>query len=134
VKYLLASNTCIGWLRQSEPKVVSRIQAENSADIYLCSVVLGELIYGVFHSGPAHQAANGARIVLLRQRFVSVPFDDRAAEEYGQLRAQLKALGQLIGPNDLMIAAIALANGLILVTHNTTEFGRVPRLTVEDWQ
>jgi tRNA(fMet)-specific endonuclease VapC len=70
----------------------------------------------------------------LRQRCPSLPFDDRAAEVYGRIRAHLTATGMAIGPNDLMIAAIALANGLTLVTHNTAEFSRVPGLTIEDWQ
>jgi tRNA(fMet)-specific endonuclease VapC len=86
------------------------------------------------HSGPTHQAANLGLIANLRQRFGSLPFDDRAAEEYGKLRAHLMALGSPIGPNDLMIASIALANQLTLVTHNTTEFSRVPGLVLEDWQ
>ena len=60
--------------------------------------------------------------------------DDRAAEEYGKVRAHLAALGTPIGPNDLLIAAIALANQMTLVTHNTTEFSRVPGLSLEDWE
>jgi tRNA(fMet)-specific endonuclease VapC len=96
--------------------------------------VLAELYYGAMHSSAAHQAANLALIVRLRQQFVSLPFDDRAAEEYGKVRAHLAALATPIGPNDLMIAAIALANQMTLVTHNTTEFSRVPGLQIEDWQ
>ena len=65
---------------------------------------------------------------------MSLPFDDRAAEEYGKVRSHLAVLGTPIGPNDLMIAAIALANHMTLVTHNTAEFSRVPGLTLEDWQ
>lgn len=61
-------------------------------------------------------------------------FDDLAAERYGELRAHLDAAGTPIGPNDLMIASIALANSLTLVTHNTGEFSRVPGLRLEDWQ
>jgi tRNA(fMet)-specific endonuclease VapC len=63
-----------------------------------------------------------------------VPFDDRAGEEYAKVRADLAAKGTPIGPNDLLIAAIALANGLTLVTHNTTEFSRVLGLRLEDWE
>jgi tRNA(fMet)-specific endonuclease VapC len=66
--------------------------------------------------------------------YASVPFDDRAAEVYGPIRVDLAARGQLIGPHDLMIAAIALTNGLTLVTHNTVEFSRVPGLMIDDWQ
>jgi tRNA(fMet)-specific endonuclease VapC len=81
----------------------------------------------------AHQAANLSLIAALRLQFVSLPFDDRAAEEYGQVRAELAVRGTPIGPNDLMIASIALANQVTLVTHNTAEFSRIPGLTLDDW-
>jgi tRNA(fMet)-specific endonuclease VapC len=96
--------------------------------------VLAELIYGAYHSDPKHQASNLALIANLRKLFVSFPFDDHAAEEYGKLRQHLARQGTPIGPNDLMIASICLANGLTVVTHNTTEFSRVPGLSLEDWQ
>ena len=63
-----------------------------------------------------------------------MPFDDAAAHSYGVIRAALEAKGHSIGPNDTIIAAIALANGLTVVTHNTREFTRVPGLAVEDWE
>jgi tRNA(fMet)-specific endonuclease VapC len=108
--------------------------AARPGTIYLCSVVLGELIFGAIRSGPGMEPGNREMIADLMAQFVVLPFDEPAAEEYGQLRAHLTAVGQLIGPNDMMIAAIALANRLTLVTHNTSEFNRVPRLVVEDWQ
>ena len=64
---------------------------------------------------------------------MSVSFDDRCAEEYGIIKAELSRQGMLIGPNDLLIASIAKANGLILVTHNVGEFSRVVGLQIEDW-
>ena len=63
-----------------------------------------------------------------------MPFDDRAADHDALLRATLERAGTPIGPNDLLIAAIAVANDLTLVTHNTGEFSRVPGLRLEDWQ
>ncbi|MFO1349527.1 MAG: PIN domain-containing protein [Gammaproteobacteria bacterium] len=66
--------------------------------------------------------------------FRSLPFDDAAAETYGRIRADLAAKGTPIGPNDLMIAAIAVTHGAILVTHNTREFERVDGLQWEDWE
>jgi tRNA(fMet)-specific endonuclease VapC len=102
--------------------------------VLLCSVVVGELIYGALHSGATHRAANLALVASLQRQFVSLPFDDRAAEKYGEVREHLATMGTPIGPNDLMIAAIALANGLTLVTNNTSEFSRVAGLTLEDWQ
>jgi tRNA(fMet)-specific endonuclease VapC len=73
-------------------------------------------------------------VAALRSHYVSLPFDDPAAEEYGRIRSHLANQGIAIGPNDLIIAAIALANKLTLVTHNTSEFSRVPGLALEDWQ
>jgi tRNA(fMet)-specific endonuclease VapC len=66
--------------------------------------------------------------------FVSLPFDDASALIFGRLKAQLELTGEMIGIKDLQIAAIALANDLTLVTHNTTEFGRVTGLQIEDWE
>jgi tRNA(fMet)-specific endonuclease VapC len=79
-------------------------------------------------------AGNLALIAALRKQFISLPFDDLAAEEYGKVREHLTSRGTLIGPNDLLIASIGLANGLTVVTHNTAEFSRVPGLPLEDWQ
>jgi len=66
--------------------------------------------------------------------FTSVPFDDEAASKYGEIRSDLARKGTPIGPNDLMIAAIALAHESVLITHNTREFNRVTGLKVEDWE
>lgn len=132
--YLLDTNAWIAYLRQNNPKLVRTVAQMNPTDIALCSVVLGELWYGAYHGALTKQAANLALIARLRQRFAPLPFDDFAAEEYGKARDYLASRGTPIGPNDLMIASIALANGLTVVTHNTSEFSRVPGLKFEDWQ
>jgi tRNA(fMet)-specific endonuclease VapC len=79
-----------------------------------------------------------ARTLLKQQnflnRFVSLPFDDKSAEIYGQLRAKLELAGTPIGALDMLIAAIAIANDLVLVTHNSAEFSRVDGLNIEDWE
>jgi tRNA(fMet)-specific endonuclease VapC len=64
----------------------------------------------------------------------SLPFDDASARAYGEIRAALSRAGTPIGPNDLMIASIALTNGLVLITRNVREFGRVAGLRTEDWE
>jgi tRNA(fMet)-specific endonuclease VapC len=132
--YLLDSNAWIAYLRQKDPALIQKVQLTDPNDIRLCSVVLGELYFGAFHGAPAKLVQNLALLTQLRQRFLSVPFDDRSVEVYGQIRADLAAKGTLIGPNDLMIAAIALTHRPTVVTHNTTEFSRVAGLTLEDWQ
>ena len=75
-----------------------------------------------------------ARLNLFFDAFISLPFDDRSAAIYGDVGADLERRGTPIGPNDLMIASIALANDLILVTHNCREFERVGNLKYEDWE
>jgi tRNA(fMet)-specific endonuclease VapC len=75
-----------------------------------------------------------ARIAEFVSPFTSLPFDDFCAHAYGQIRAQLEQAGTPIGSNDLMIAAIAVAHGLTLVTHNTREFKRILGLVLEDWE
>jgi tRNA(fMet)-specific endonuclease VapC len=100
--------------------------------VRLCSIVLAELIFGARNSSRVEQ--NLRTIERFRAPFISLPFDDAAAEHYGAIRADLTRGGALIGPNDLMIAAIARANDLTLVTHNLSEFGRVTGLRIEDWE
>ncbi len=135
MSHMLDTNAFVDHLRRGPAsKVTAKLLAAPPGSIYLCTVVLAELLYGAVRSGPTNEAANRALIAGLRAQFPTLPFDERAAEEYGKLRAHLAGLGQLIGPNDLMIAAIALANGMTLVTHNTAEFSRVPGLMLEDWQ
>ena len=134
MKYLLDTNTCIGWLRNNQPSVVSKIQSQAQADIVLCSVVVGELLYGVERSDAAHRSNAALRVEQLRQLFFSLPFDDLAAEHYARIRADLASRGVPIGANDMLIAAVALANGCTLVTHDFSELSRVDGLQVEDWQ
>jgi tRNA(fMet)-specific endonuclease VapC len=65
--------------------------------------------------------------------FQKLPFDSPCVPNYARIRHHLERSGQVIGGNDLMIAAIALTHGLTLVTNNCREFDRVPGLCVEDW-
>lgn len=130
--YLLDTNVCVEYLRNASGTVATRLISCVPDEIRLCSVVVAELVYGWRHSkaGPA-QAAVLHRFL---SEFESMPFDNAAAMIAGEIREQLASQGTPIGPYDLQIAAIAIANGLTLVTHNVKEFSRVAGLTVEDWQ
>jgi len=90
------------------------------------------MLFGAYKS-PRRQP-NLQLLEKLFLRFASLPFDDACADTYGRIRADLAARGQPIGPNDLLIAAIALTHDVTLVTHNTAEFSRVAGLRLEDWQ
>jgi tRNA(fMet)-specific endonuclease VapC len=102
------------------------------ADVLVCSIVKAELYYGANRSYRKPQTL--AALEEFLNLFTSLPFDDSAARVYGKIRAELSSKGIPIGPNDLMIASIALANEVTLVTHNSREFGRVDALLIEDWQ
>jgi tRNA(fMet)-specific endonuclease VapC len=130
--YLLDTNTCIQYLRNRKPHVVQRIQAAPPQDLRLCSIVVAELYHGAYKS--PFPTANLALLATFCPRFLSIPFDDAAANQFGRIRAVLEALGTPIDPYDMQIAAIALVHNLILVTHNTAEFSRVAGLVLEDWE
>ncbi len=101
-------------------------------EAWLCDVVKFELYYGSYRSLRSQENLDTLRVFF--SEFVSLPFDGQAAAICGYLRSQLAERGTPIGAYDLQIAAIALANELILVTHNVAEFNRVEGLSIEDWE
>jgi tRNA(fMet)-specific endonuclease VapC len=131
--YLLDTNACVSYLKSSSRSpIAAKLATLDQTDVVLCSVVKAELHYGAEHS--SDPPTNRQRVAQFFSLFRSLPFDDAAAEEYGRIRAALAAQGTPIGPNDLMIAAIAVTNSLTLVTRNTKEFKRVSGLRLEDWE
>ena len=130
--HLLDTNACIRILNNSSASLVRRFRAQDSSTLFLSSVTKAELLYGARHSTDV--SSNLSLLERFFEPFGSLPFDDRCAEFYGSLRADLSARGQLIGPNDLLIAATARAHDLTLVTHNTREFSRVVGLQIVDWE
>ena len=130
--YLLDTNTCIVYLNGTGVGVLKKLQGLPAEEIAVCSVVKAELFFGAQKSTRPDRTLAKQKSFL--DRYISLPFDDHAAEKYGGIRARLAAQGKPIGPYDLMIAAIALANDLTLVSHNTREFGRVEGLRIQDWE
>jgi tRNA(fMet)-specific endonuclease VapC len=132
MSYLLDSNVCIQYMRGKNLLVRQRLSARPLQEIRLCSVVKAELYLGVLRS--AKPSANRAKVDAFVAPYLSLAFDDAAADVQAQIRHHLETLGTPIGPYDLQIAAIALVVGCTLVTHNTGEFNRVPGLLLEDWE
>jgi tRNA(fMet)-specific endonuclease VapC len=130
MKYLLDTNTCIAFLKGNQT-VVEKIRKIGIENLCLCSIVKAELWFGACKS--QRVTANQAVLKEFFAQFLSVPFDDNSIEHYGEIRALLSKAGKPIGANDFLIAAIAKANNVTLVTHNTKEFIRVPNLLLEDW-
>ena len=129
--YLLDTNICIELMNERDSHAARKLASVSPREIRLCAVVKAELYHGAYKSG---REMNLNLVRAFSASFESLPFDDLAAEAYGRLRTALEKQGRLIGPNDLLIASIALAHGVTLITHNTEEFKRVPDLTLEDWQ
>jgi tRNA(fMet)-specific endonuclease VapC len=130
--YLLDTNACIRVLNDTSVVLVARLRTVDPSSIRVSSVTRAELMFGV------RRSARVAENLRLLERFlaplISLPFDDRCADCYALLRADLAARGRPIGPNDMLIAATALAHDLTLVTHNTREFARVTGLRFDDWE
>jgi tRNA(fMet)-specific endonuclease VapC len=131
VTWLLDTNICIAWLNGKDAALKKRILSTPVVELAVCSMVKAELHYGARHS--QRVAQNLERLAHFLAPFESLAFDDEAAEHYGVIRNQLAKSGQVIGANDLCIAAIAMANDVTLVTRNEREFRRVAGLKVVKW-
>lgn len=133
--YLPDTNVFSRYLRGQDEEIKAKLET-NLRFCRLSTVVLSELEYGAAKRPDLTKLR--PRITLLREIIASeVDYTSEDAAIYGTIRAylaRLKPNAQPIGPYDLMIAAQALRLGAVLVTHNSSEFSRVPNLTVEDWQ
>lgn len=129
--YLLDTNTCVEVLRDGNRGVVTTFQSHSPAEMVIASIVRAELMYGALRSlQPAH---NQQLVADFSAPLGDAFFDTDAADAYGRIRVDLERDGLPIGPNDTLVAAIALSRDLIVVTHNLSEFSRVDGLKVEDW-
>lgn len=132
MKYLLDTNTCIRYLNGRSAAIRRKLPTIPARDIVVCSIVRAELAYGVAKSQT--REASAAKLERFLEPYITLPFDDAAAEKFARIRAALEAAGTPIGPYDMQIAAIALTHGLIVITHNVREFNRVVGLQIEDWE
>jgi tRNA(fMet)-specific endonuclease VapC len=130
--YLLDSNVCIRLINNSSPAVITRMRIHQPGDIFVSTITELELYYGAYRS--EQREKNLEILQRFFNQFNILPLDSKAAKIAGKIRADLAASGTPIGPYDLQIAASAMAESLILVTHNTREFMRVSGLQLEDWE
>ena len=129
MRYLLDANAVIALLNDSTSPIARRIGGRAARLRRVCSGN-PRTVYGAFKSQRVEK--NVARVDGLQ--FPVLEFDQEDARQAGEIRAHLASKGTPIGPYDLLIAGQAKARKLTLVTHNTTEFQRVPSLKVEDWK
>jgi tRNA(fMet)-specific endonuclease VapC len=131
IVYMLDRDTCAFILRRSSPTLLERIQAVPLQQQLVSVITLAELLYGVQVS--SKKKANRAAVDVLMRHLAVIEWSREAAEHYSEIRAELKKKGQLIGSNDLLIAAHARSLGAVVVTNNVKDFGRVKGLKVENW-
>ena len=129
--YLLDTNTISYWMR-GDQKIINKIRSHKPSDLSICTITLAEIYYGIEKS-PVKRKERRNKIELICSQLEIYPFDDLAARKYSMIRTQLEKDGIVISERDLQIASIAMANKLIVVTHNVKEFKRVVNLEVEDW-
>ncbi|MEE4262213.1 MAG: PIN domain-containing protein [Desulfobacteraceae bacterium] len=129
--YLLDINIISYWMR-GDLKLINRIRGFSPSDLSLSTITLAEIYYGIEKS-PVKKKERRLKIDSIKSELEIFPFNEQAAVKYSIIRVELEKQGQPISERDTQIAAIALANKLCLVTHNTKEFIRIPKLRIEDW-
>jgi tRNA(fMet)-specific endonuclease VapC len=129
MSFLLDTNICSAHMRR--PAGLAHRFIQHSGRILIPTIALGELYAGAYMVPNPQPLLHDIQDLL--QDVDVLPFDTSAAEEFGKLRGILKNRGMAVNPVDLQIAAVAIANGLTLVTNNTRHFQNIPGIQLEDW-
>ncbi|MGD8781559.1 MAG: type II toxin-antitoxin system VapC family toxin [Ignavibacteria bacterium] len=112
-------------------KVIQKFLSIPSGEIGISSIILSELWFGAYKS--SYPKKNAIALNKFISELQVIPFDYSCSEIYGKIRFELEKKEKNIGAMDLLIAAIALSNNLVLVTNNTREFKRIKQLKIENW-
>jgi len=131
MKSMLDTNICIGLIRQKPQKLIQRLTRCKPGDVGVSSITIAELAHGANKSNQLEQNLSALEQFLLPIEVAD--FDQQASVAYGFVRAFLEREGKIIGSMDLLIGSHALSLGVALVTNNTNEFQRIPKLKIEDW-
>ena len=131
MKYMVDTNICIYVIKEKPESVIRKFLKNNPEEMCISSITYAELLYGVEKSKAIQK--NRIALSLFLSPIKILEFNDYAAQEYGQIRADLEQKGMPIGSMDMLIAGHAKAEDLILVTNNTKEFQRVAGLKLENW-
>lgn len=130
MKYLLDTNALTAWIKK-DPRFIARIRTKTPADLAISVMTEHEVLFGIA-SNPSLRLRTVTEGIL--KQLPKLVVSSQEVSVAAKIRADLKMRGTPIGPYDLLIAATALANHMVMVTHNTREFSRLEGLVVEDWQ
>ena len=131
MKYMLDTNICIYIIKEKPKKVFDKFHTLNIGDIFISSIALAELEYGVEKSN--YTERNRLALAGFLSSIEILSFSEKAAGEYGKIRVNIERKGNIIGAYDLMIGAHALSENITLVTNNMKEFKRIPNLSLQNW-
>jgi tRNA(fMet)-specific endonuclease VapC len=129
--FLLDTNICIYAIKKKPELVLKRISANLRNGIYISSLTVAELEFGISNS--KYPDRNRVALLEFLSIFTILSFTEKDAIPYGLIKSRLRKNGTIIGPIDLLLAAQAISNDLVLVTNNVREFKRVEDLRIEDW-
>ncbi len=129
--YILDTNICIQMLKDKSFNILRHAKNKRQTEIYISCITEAELWYGVWNS--THKEANKETLKRFLQFFPKLKFESTHAESFGQLKAEQRKNGRILGPNDLLIAAQALDLDATLVTANEKEFKQIKGLKIENW-
>lgn len=129
--FLLDTNICIYAIKKKPVSVLDKIKENVNSGIYISSLTIAELEYGIENSNRVEE--NRVSLIKFLSIFNILSFDDSDAIAYGKIKAKLKKEGNIIGPINILLAAQAISKDLILVTNNTREFERIDNLKLENW-
>ena len=129
MSFLLDTHTCSHHMKR--PAGLAHRFVQHMGRLSIPSIVLAELLAGAYLQNDP--TARLSQVGALLADLAVIDFDPACAERYGQLRGQLKRLGFTVAPIDLLIASVAIAHDLTLVTHNTAHFIHIPSLRLDDW-
>jgi len=128
--YLLDTDTCIYWLKNIT-SVTNKIQTIGWENICICNITVAELYFGAYNSQKL--AENLTRAENFIQNIAVITLDNNAVKKFGELKAELRKIGQQVADFDLLIASVALTRTYILVTNNTRHYSRISELKLENW-
>ena len=129
--YLIDTNICIYIMNNHPPGIIRKCREIGIGEICVSSITASELRYGANKSKQVKR--NNQRLDDFLRPFEVISYDEKASVAYGEIRSDLEKTGETIGPLDMLIAAHALSQDLILVTNNVKEFRRVKALKIENW-
>ena len=129
--YLLDTNIISYWMR-GDKAIINQIKKYAPSSLSISTITIAEILYNI-EKTPHKKRERRLKISQISSILDMYSFDEAAAREYAVIRAQLEREGRVISERDTQIASIAMANKLVIVTHNVKEFGRIVKLKVEDW-